>query len=153
FQTITPISIGTRFKLEVQNTTECYIYIFGQETDGSSYVLFPYLKPGETVSKHAPYCGITGYRLFPKAQSLEADNIGNKDYIAIVTSKKELNYQLLNEAINNSAQPGFAAKVNDALKSSLVSPSESAAADGRIYFKANASAGQAVATIVAFDKK
>ncbi|ULT46065.1 DUF4384 domain-containing protein [Niabella defluvii] len=57
--------------MEVKNSTECYIYIFGQETNGSSYVLFPYLKPGETVSKHAPYCGITGYRLFPKPNRLK----------------------------------------------------------------------------------
>ncbi len=71
FQTLSPIAIGTRFKMEVKNSTECYIYIFGQETNGSSYVLFPYLKPGETVSKHAPYCGITGYRLFPKPNRLK----------------------------------------------------------------------------------
>ena len=92
FQTVTPIKVGTRFKMEVKNATECYIYIFGQETDGRSYVLFPYLKQGETVSKHSPYCGITGYRLFPKAQSMEADSIGNRDYIAIVVSKDELDY-------------------------------------------------------------
>jgi hypothetical protein len=153
FQTLSPIAIGTRFKMEVKNSTECYIYIFGQETNGSSYVLFPYLKPGETVSKHAPYCGITGYRLFPKAQSLEADNVGNRDYIAIVTSKKELSYNLLNEAINKSTQSNFAAKVNEALKNSLVSSSQTATTDGRIYFKVNANTGQAVATIVAFDKK
>lgn len=153
FQTASPIAIGTRFKMEVKNATECYIYIFGQETNGSSYVLFPYLKPGETVSKHAPYCGITGYRVFPKSQSLEADNVGNRDYMAIVTSKKELNYNLLNEAINNSTQSNFAAKVNEALKNSLVSSSQTATADGRIYFKVNANANQAVATIVAFDKK
>ena len=68
FQTVSPIAVGTRFKMEVKNETECYTYIFGQETDGKSFVLFPYLKQGETVSKHSPYCGITGYRLFPKAQ-------------------------------------------------------------------------------------
>ncbi|HRF23560.1 MAG TPA: C1 family peptidase, partial [Chitinophagaceae bacterium] len=51
FQTVAPIKVGTRFKMEIKNATECYIYVFGQETDGSSYVLFPYLKKGETVSK------------------------------------------------------------------------------------------------------
>jgi hypothetical protein len=44
FQTVAPIKVGTRFKMEIKNATECYIYVFGQETDGSSYVLFPYLK-------------------------------------------------------------------------------------------------------------
>ena len=93
--------------MSIKNATECYIYIFGQETDGSSYVLFPYLKQGETVSKHSPYCGITGYRLFPKAQSMEADSIGNKDYIAIVVSKDELDYNALNNAISRSSQSGL----------------------------------------------
>ncbi len=153
FQTVTPIKAGTRFKMEVKNTTECYIYIFGQETDGKSYVLFPYLKPGETISKHSPYCGITGYRLFPKAQSLEADNVGNKDYIAIITSKKELNYASLNDAINNSSQASFGTKVNDAIQLMTLPNSQAASADGRIYFKVNANSNQAVATIVAFDKQ
>ncbi|MFT4093935.1 MAG: C1 family peptidase [Niabella sp.] len=152
FQTVTPIKVGTRFKMEVKNSTECYIYIFGQETDGKSYVLFPYLKAGQTVSKHSPYCGITGYRLFPKSESLEADNIGNKDYMAIVTSKKELNYNDLNNAINSSTQSAFAGKVNDAVKSMAVTAAQTATSDGRIYFKVNAGAAQAVATVVAFDK-
>ena len=30
FQTVSPIKIGTRFKVEVKNETECYIYIFAQ---------------------------------------------------------------------------------------------------------------------------
>lgn len=152
FQTTSPIKVGTRFKMEIQNTTECYIYIFGQETNGSSYILFPYIQPGQTLSKHSPYCGITGYRLFPRAQSLEADNIGNKDCIAIVTSKGELNYNLFNEAINNSTQSTFAGKVNDAIKSITASATYSATSEGRILFKSNTIAGKAVATIVALDK-
>ena len=71
----------------MKNVTECYIYIFGQETDGRSFVFFPYLKQAFHL-----YCGITGYRLFPKAQSLNADSLGNKDYMAIVVSKDELDY-------------------------------------------------------------
>jgi hypothetical protein len=51
FQTVSPISKGTRFKISIENTTECYIYIFGMETNGSSYVLFPYLKQGENSFK------------------------------------------------------------------------------------------------------
>jgi hypothetical protein len=152
FQTVAPIKAGTRFKVEIKNSTECYIYIFGQETNGSSYVLFPYLKPGQTVSKHSPYCGITGFRLFPRSESLEADKVGNKDYIAIVTSKKELNYNQFNAAINSSTQSGYAAKVNDAVKAMAVTTNFSSTADGRIYYKVNAGPAQAVATVVAFDK-
>ena len=53
-------------------------YLFGEETDGSSYVLFPY------TEKHSPYCGITGTRLFPSDHSLEADDVGTVDVMAVV---------------------------------------------------------------------
>ncbi|MGZ8509964.1 MAG: C1 family peptidase [Chitinophagaceae bacterium] len=153
FQTVSPITAGTRFKMEVKNATECYIYIFGQETDGKSFVLFPYLKQGETISKHSPYCGITGYRLFPKSQSLEADSLGTKDYIAIVASKEELDYNGLNSAISSSNQSTYAGKVNAALQDILIrSAAFSTGPNGSIYFKVNANDNKAVATIVAFDK-
>ena len=153
FQTVNPIYAGTRFKMEINNVTECYIYIFGQETDGSSYVLFPYLKRGETVSKHSPYCGITGYRLFPRAQSMEADTIGNRDYIAIVVSKDELDYNQLNRAISNSGQTTYEGKVNEALQSIMIPTARfTNTGDGRIYFKVDANSNKAVATVVAFDK-
>lgn len=154
FETITPIRIGTRFKMEVKNVTECYVYIFGLDENQKTFVLFPYLKPGETVSKHSPYMGITGYRLFPKAQSMEADNIGNRDYIAIVVSKDELDYNRLNDAINSSSQSSFAAKVNDALQNTLIRSARfSSTPEGAIYFKVDANDNKAVAAIVAFNKQ
>jgi hypothetical protein len=154
FQTISPIARGTRFKMSVKNATECYIYIFGQDTNSTSYVLFPYLKPGETVSKHSPYCGITGYRLFPKAQSMEADNIGNKDFIAIVVSKEELNYNQLNQAISQSRQSSYIGKVNEALQRILIRSAKfTNANDGSIYFKVDANDNKATACVVEIDKK
>lgn len=154
FQTVNPITKGTRFKMSINNATECYIYIFGQETDGRSYVLFPYLKTGETVSKHSPYCGITGYRLFPKSQSMEADNIGNRDYIAIVVSKDELDYNALNQAISNSSREDYLGKVNEALQSILIRSARfNNTNDGTIYFKVNANDNKAIACVVAIDKQ
>ena len=154
FQTVAPITKGTRFKMSIKNATECYIYIFGQETDGSSNVLFPYLKPGETVSKHSPYCGITGYRLFPKAQSMEADNIGNKDFIAIVVSKDELDYNQLNQLISRSSQADYLGKVNEVLQSILIRSAKfDNTNDGTIYFKVDANDNKAVACVVAIDKQ
>ena len=154
FRTNRPIKIGTRFKMSIENKTECYIYIFGRETDNSSYVLFPYLKPGETVSKHSPYCGITGYRLFPKNQSFEADNIGNSDQIAIVVSKDELDYNALNDAINRSNQPTYEGKVNQAVNSILIrSATFSATGEGEIAFRVSANDNKAVACIVTIDKQ
>ena len=123
------------------------------ETDGTSFVLFPYKKKEDPVSKHSPYCGITGYRLFPKAQSLEADSIGNKDFIAIVVSKDELDYNTINQSISSSSKQDYLGKVNEALQSILISSAKfSNTNDGRIYFKVDANTNKAVACVVAFDK-
>jgi hypothetical protein len=146
FETVSPIHPGTRFKMEVKNVTECYTYIFGQETDGSSYVLFPY------TEKHSPYCGITGYRLFPKGQSMTADSIGNRDYIAIVVSKEALDYKKLNQSISSGSQSTYAAKVNEALQS-VTNAAFNSTAEGTIHFKTSGTDNKAVATIVAFDKR
>jgi hypothetical protein len=148
FETVSPITPGTRFKMEVKNTTECYTYIFGQETNGSSFVLFPY------TEKHSPYCGITGYRLFPKGQSLTADSIGNRDYIAIVVSKDQLEYKKLNDVMSASGQSTYAGKVNEALQSQLGrSVTFNSNNDGTIHFKTGGTDNKVVATIVAFDKR
>lgn len=154
FQTLSPITKGTRFKMSIKNATECYIYVFGQETNGTSYVLFPYLKPGETVSKHSPYCGITGYRLFPRAQSMEADSTGNRDYIAIVVSKDELDYNQLNQAISQSRQSTYLGKVNEALQGILIRSARfNSTNDGTIYFKVDANDNKAVACVVEISKQ
>lgn len=154
YSTVSPIKIGTRFKVEIANRTECYIYIFAQEVDGSSYVLFPYLKSGETVSKHSPYCGITGYRVFPRSQSLEADDKGTRDYIAIVVSTEELDYNTINRSINDSRQTSYAGKVQEALQGKLItSANYSSTSDGAIRFSGDVRQNKAVATIVAFDKQ
>lgn len=154
FRTTSPVAIGTRFKMSIKNATECYIYVFGKDTNNTSYVLFPYLKPGETVSKHSPYCGITGYRLFPKAQSFEADNIGNSDQVAIVVSKDELDYNALNRAITQSNRSDYPGKVNEALQSIMISSARfSNTNDGSIYFKVDANTNKAVACVVTIDKR
>ncbi len=91
-----PVAKNMRFKIEVNNSIECYTYVFGQETDNSSYVLFPY------TPKFSPFCGITGSRLFPKGKSLSPDATGSKDYMAIVVTKKELDYETLNKKVSAS---------------------------------------------------
>lgn len=113
FSTITPMPIGTRFKVEVSNSIECYTYVLGQDTDQSSYVLFPY------TDKHSAYCGITGTRIFPRDYSLVADNIGNRDYMAIIVSKQQLDIKDLNAKINQSQAGGYRERVNRVLGSLL----------------------------------
>ncbi len=113
FRTVSPIAKGTRFKVEVTNNTECYTYLFGEETDGSSYVLFPY------TEKHSPYCGITGTRLFPSDHSLEADEVGTVDVMAVVVYNQPVDYRRLNEQLKASAARGLAAKLQDVLGAEL----------------------------------
>ncbi len=98
-----------RFKLEVTNSIECYAYIFAEQADGTSQVLFPY------DDKSNPYLGITGTRLFPRNESLFPDEVGNKDRFAVVVTKKQIDFNALNTAINQSRQRSYAAKVIDAL--------------------------------------
>lgn len=114
FTTTQKLKTDTDFKIEVTNSIECYSYIFGEETNGSSYVLFPYTK------KHSPYCGITGTRLFPRDHSLYADDIGNKDKFAIIISKQKLDYNQLNKALTASSGHTFEDKIKQVLKDELI---------------------------------
>jgi hypothetical protein len=109
FESTVKVPKGTKFKMYVKNEVECFTYIFGQETNGSSYTLFPY------TPKHSPFCGITGVRLFPKGHSLQVDNAGNKDFMAVVVTKKPIDYKALNARINISKGTDYAAKVNAAV--------------------------------------
>jgi len=110
FKTTDPLQPRQKFKIEVTNQAECYTYVFGQETDGSSYVLFPY------TNKHSPFCGIVGTRLFPKDHSLYPDSTGTRDYMAIVVSKKQLKFDVLNDAISEAPGRRYVDKVNNALQ-------------------------------------
>ncbi len=115
FQTKEVQAIGTKFKIEVTNETECYTYVFGQDTDNSSYVLFPY------TAKHSAFCGIVGTRLFPKDYSMKLDKDGTTDVMAIIVSKKQLNFQNVNvQANNNIGNGNYEAMLRAALKDKLV---------------------------------
>jgi hypothetical protein len=154
FETSSPISKGTGFKIEVKNNTDCYVYVLGMETDGSSYVLFPYpSKDDPTKTKFSPYCGITGYRLFPKGMKLMADSIGNKDYMAVVMSKEPMNVFELNKAVNQYQSLGFEAAVNKAVKRESIGGIRFTS-DGKIMsFETDVADKNAVACIVAIDKQ
>lgn len=76
----------SKFKIKVKNDAECYTYLYGLENDGKVSGLFPY------TTKHSPYCGIMGTRLFPKDYSLQPDEAGKLDYFVILVSKKPIDY-------------------------------------------------------------
>jgi hypothetical protein len=155
FETITPVKLGTRFKMEVKNSTECYVYVFGKETDGTSYTLFPYpVKDNPQKTKYSPFCGITGYRLFPKGQSMMPDSVGTRDQMAVVVSKQPLNWYALNNEISRNPQQDYGARLNAALASQLVhNVSFKSSAKGNMQFTISGENDNAVvATIVEISK-
>jgi hypothetical protein len=155
FTTASPIIKGTTFKMEVKNNVECYIYVLGKETDGSSYVLFPYpSKQDPTKTKFSPYCGITGYRLFPRGMSMMADSIGTKDEMAVVVSKEPLNVFQLNDKVNNNRSSGFAQAVPSATRSQSVNNVQfTNTSEGTIRFATTVGDKNAVVCVVEVEKK
>jgi hypothetical protein len=147
FETSSQIKKLDKFKIEVKNQIECYTYVFGQETDGSSYVLFPY------TPKHSAYCGITGTRIFPRDYSLEADNIGTKDFMAIVVTKQPLDYKQVNSLISSSKLTSYKEKVNKALEGTLLKNVKYIVVNNLIGFEAETEPNNAVAAIVEINKK
>ncbi|HRD58421.1 MAG TPA: C1 family peptidase [Ferruginibacter sp.] len=148
YRTVSPVKKGTRFKMEINNKSECYIYIFTPDVNGKSFTLFPY-KP-----IHSAYCGITGYRLFPRKESIMADSIGNKEVMAIVVSKQELNYTDINNAINQSTQSSYAAKINEVFNGkTLTNTVFSAGKNNGVKFSAPATNNGIITSIVEIDKQ
>lgn len=148
YQTVSPLKKGEKFKVAVANSSACYTYIFGQETDGSSYVLFPY------TPKHSPYCGITGLRYFPKDFSMQADEKGNKDFMAVVMTKKPIDYKVLNQAIAASKQATYAEKVKDAVRGQMkLLGVRFVPKNGNVMFSTSMQADNAIAFVIEVDKQ
>jgi hypothetical protein len=136
FTSLSAITPGTSFKMEVQNKSECYIYVFGQETNGTSYTLFPYPRSDdETKTKYSPFCGITGYRLFPKDKSMTADSIGTKDVIAIVVTREPLDWYDFNRRLSSSPQTDYRQRLSNLLKQNT--GTEAAYNDGTVILRAS----------------
>lgn len=145
FRSARKMKTGDRFKVEVTNNLECYIYIFNEEANGTSNVLFPY------TSKHSAYCGITGTRIFPRDYSMVPDDVGNRDRIAIVITKVEMQYESIKAAINNSQKSTFADRVDEALGTFL--DQSVRFTDGEtVSFEGSISEDKAVAMIIEVEK-
>ncbi len=114
FETTNLIPKGTKFKMYVNNEVECYTYIFADDTNDKSNILFPY------TAKHSPFCGITGVRLFPKDYSMLVDNLGNKDYMAVVMTKAPIAYAEINKKINANKAGDFGTRVRSALGNMVI---------------------------------
>jgi hypothetical protein len=133
--------------VEVTNSSTCYTYIFGQETDGSSYVLFPY------TPKHSPYCGITGTRLFPKDHSLQADETGNKDYIAVVITKQPIDYNVVNQEISKLRTGALPAKLSAVLGNRMIEGVNFVENSGNVAFRTNVTSDAVVGFVIEIDKQ
>ncbi len=147
FKSSSALRKGQKFKIEIKNSTECYVYCFTEESNGTSSVLFPYNK------KHSPYCGVTGSRLFPKNQSMIPDEVGNKDYMAVIVSKTPLDYAALNNKINQSRQVGYANKINDVFRNTTLQDVRFGNSNGAMAFQADKPEKKAVAMIVEISKQ
>ncbi|HLY71296.1 MAG TPA: C1 family peptidase [Puia sp.] len=155
FETTSPVKMGTHFKMEIKNTSECYIYVFGKETDGSSYTLFPYPNADDhTRTRYSPFCGIAGYRLFPKNKSMTTDSIGSKDYIAVVVSKDSLDWNAINRRISQNPEQDYASRLNAALGNKLLQNVHfEATPKGTLHFNIAVNNNRVVGCVVAIDKE
>lgn len=146
FRSQMAIRKGDKFKVAIDNSAPCYVYIFGEETNGSSYVLYPY------TAKHSPYFGVMGSRVFPNDHSMVADQLGQRDRIAVVFSKKELDWNMLNKFINNSRQPSYSAKLQEALGNMAIQRASFRAGES-IAFSADVSDRPALGVVLELDKR
>jgi len=144
FRSTTTVAKGAKFKIEVTNNAECYTYVFGQEADGSTYVLFPY------TPKHSPYCGITGTRIFPSDHSLMADDEGQRDVMAVLVTNQPFDYPKLNERLLASKAVGLAAKLSEVLGDEL--STDVHFTDGTTI-GASSSGGNALAIVLELEKR
>ena len=144
FQTVQAINKGDKFKIEVTNDATCYTYVFGMETDGSSYVLFPYTKI------HSPYCGIVGTRLFPSDFSMQADQIGNKDFMAVLITKVPIDFDKVNTEINASEGSNYYEKVMNMLGRDILKTNFGIGEN--ISFKGKLTEKSAIAVVMEIDK-
>lgn len=154
FQTVSAVKPGTRFKMEVRNSSECYVYVFGKETDGSSYTLFPYPRSDDpTKTKYSPFCGIAGYRLFPRDKSMTPDSLGNKDYMAVVVSRDTLDWYNINQQISRNPQQDYASRLNSILSGKLIRNVRfQSSSKGTMQFRVEGDNNSIVACVVEIDK-
>ena len=148
FKTIEPIQKGSKFKVEVTNTKECYTYVFGEEVDGAIYTLFPY------TAKHSPYCGIVGTRVFPKDYSMKADDVGNKDYIAVLITQSPVDYiKLVSELNKLPKKLNIGERLGQVLKSELMDDVEVNMQEDYINLHAASIHKNATYIVIQIDKK
>ncbi len=82
-----------QFKVEVQNSKACFLYIFRRTAANKYEILYP------KTALYSAYCGITGERLFPQKGNLSINDRHNSEEIAVIAAQTELDYNALNAAL------------------------------------------------------
>ncbi len=103
-------------------------------------------------TKYSPFCGIAGYRLFPRDKSMEPDSIGTKDLMAVVVSKDSLNWAALNEKLSQNKSGDYASRLRSALGSTSSLIQADVSQKGNIHFKGDGVNSRLVACIVEINK-
>jgi hypothetical protein len=138
---------GTKFKMEVTNSIACYTYVIGLDTNDQSYILFPY------TDNHSPYCGITGTRVFPSDYSMQLDEAGQKDLMAVILTKDALDINNINGKVNRNRSGTYESRIKEALGSQLVSADNlDFEASQTVDFKVKESDKNAVLIVVEINK-
>lgn len=145
YETTSNLSSSDKFKIEFTNNQECYTYVFGQENDGSIYVLFPY------TPKHSPYCGITGTRLFPSDYSMVPDEVGNKDKFSVLITKKPIDYDDIKSKLNTTSGKNIEDKMSN-LFSSQLSNNLSMSGNTTVDFSSDINENQVVYFVIGVNK-
>jgi DNA/RNA endonuclease YhcR with UshA esterase domain len=91
--------------------------------------------------------------MFPRYQSLQADQVGNKDFMAIIVTKQAIDFNKMNAAINASRQPTYQGKVNEAIGNMGIQNVRFASSNGIIKFESQTAENQAVAMVIEIDKQ
>jgi hypothetical protein len=112
-RTQTALKSGDKFKIQVANQEACYIYVFGRELTGETYVLFPY------TPKHSPYCGITGTRVFPKDYSMKVDAEGSRDEMLVVATRQPIDYNAFKDKLNQTPKGSYTEIIQRVLSAEL----------------------------------
>ena len=145
FATKRALEVGESFKIVVENSKDCYVYILGLETDESTYVLFPY-------KKTSPYFGVTGTRTFPKNKSFTVDDLGQQDYMAIIATKEPIDIEELNDKISNNTNGDFESRIKSALGSDMIVNVAWKIANDAIMFDGNRAGANALVAVFRIDK-
>jgi hypothetical protein len=86
--------------------------------------------------------------------SMQPDSIGSKDIMAVVVSKKELNWNQLNASIAQNPSQDYGSRLTKALGSALVQNARfQPSSKGNIAFSVPATDNQVVACVVEIDKQ